>query len=111
MTALGLTNIMGSLVSGMPVTGSLARTALNHASGVKTTLGGIFTTTIVLLALGLLTESFYYIPKSVLAAIIISAVLAMIEVDLVVRLWHIKSKNSDLNGNPMFSVFLLQNLT
>lgn len=37
LIAVGLGNIMGSLVSSMPVTGSFTRTAVNNASGAKTT--------------------------------------------------------------------------
>jgi hypothetical protein len=45
MIALGVCNIFGSFVRSMPVTGSFTRTAVNHASAVKTPLGGIFTGT------------------------------------------------------------------
>lgn len=45
MIALGVCNIFGSFVRSMPVTGSFTRTAVNHASGVRTPLGGIFTGT------------------------------------------------------------------
>lgn len=45
MIALGLSNIAGSFVRSMPVTGSFTRTAVNNASGVRTPAGGIFTGT------------------------------------------------------------------
>lgn len=86
---------MGSFVSGMPVTGSFTRTALNDASGVRTQFGGIFTSVLVLAALGLLTNTFYFIPKAVLAAVIIVAVLSMIEYHLVAQFWRTKSKNDE----------------
>lgn len=41
--ALGLCNILGSFVSSFPTAGSFSRTAVNHASGVKTPLGGLLT--------------------------------------------------------------------
>lgn len=74
----------------MPTTGSFTRTAVNNTSGVRTTLGGIFTGSLVLLALGLLTQSFYYIPKAILAAVIISAMIFMIEVEVASELWRTK---------------------
>lgn len=43
MIALGVSNILGSFFSSIPVTGSFTRTAVNSASGVKTQFGGIFT--------------------------------------------------------------------
>lgn len=44
----------------------------------------------VLLALGLLTQTFYYIPKAVLAAVIISAMIFMIEFEVAVTIWRTK---------------------
>lgn len=43
MLALGFSNVFGSLVQSMPVTGSFTRTAVNNSCGVRTTLGGLFT--------------------------------------------------------------------
>lgn len=92
MIALGLCSLTGSFLAGMPVTGSFTRTALNNACNVKTPLGGLFTVAFVLSALGLLTQTFYYIPKAVLAGVIIMAVLSMIEYDLIYQIWRTKSE-------------------
>lgn len=43
MLALGLCNIGSSFVGSMPVSGALSRGAVNHASGVQTPFGGIYT--------------------------------------------------------------------
>lgn len=43
MIALGVANILSAFFSSMPVTGSFTRTAVNHASGVVTPFGGVFT--------------------------------------------------------------------
>lgn len=83
MMALGLCNIASAFVSSIPVTGSFTRSAVNHASGVKTTLGGIFTGAVVLLSLGVLTRTFFYIPKTSLAAVIIAAMFTMMEFEKV----------------------------
>jgi sodium-independent sulfate anion transporter 11 len=69
MIALGLCNIASSFFQSIPITGSFTRTAVNHNSGVKTTFGGVITGIVVLLALGLLTGTFYFIPKTTLAAV------------------------------------------
>lgn len=87
MMALGLCNIAGSFVRSMPVTGSFTRTAINNASGVQTPAGGIFTGLLILLALSLLTSTFYYIPKASLAGLIITAVFSMMEYTIFIRLW------------------------
>lgn len=91
MFALGLCNIFGSFFSSMPTTGSFTRTAINHSSGVRSPLGGIFTGGLILLALGFLTETFYYIPKATLAAVILAAMFFMIEIELAIEIWKTKS--------------------
>ncbi|XP_037941938.1 sodium-independent sulfate anion transporter-like [Teleopsis dalmanni] len=94
MVALGMCNVMGSFVLSMPVTGSFTRTAVNNASGVKTPLGGAVTGSLVLMALAFLTQTFYYIPKTTLAAIIIAAMISLVELDKISEMW--KSKKLDL---------------
>jgi MFS superfamily sulfate permease-like transporter len=47
---------------------------------------------LVILALLFLTPLFYFIPKAALAAIIIAAVIFMVEVHVVVPIWKTKSK-------------------
>ncbi|EDX07563.1 sodium-independent sulfate anion transporter [Drosophila simulans] len=94
MVALGMCNIMGSFVLSMPVTGSFTRTAVNNASGVKTPLGGAVTGALVLMALAFLTQTFYFIPKCTLAAIIIAAMISLVELHKIKDMW--KSKKKDL---------------
>lgn len=94
MIALGCCNIITSFVSPIPITGSFTRTAVNNASGVKTQFGGCFTAALLLLALGALTGSFYFIPKTVLAAVIIAAMISMIEFHEIVEIY--RTKRSDI---------------
>lgn len=77
MIALGLGNFFSSFVSSIPVTGSFARSAINNASGVKTAFSGIYTGGVVLLSLAFMTKAFKFIPKASLAAVIISAMITM----------------------------------
>lgn len=90
MMALGLCNIASSFVSSIPITGSFTRSAVNHASGVQTTASGIYTGAVVLLALGVLTRTFFFIPKTSLAAVIIAAMFTMIEIKKVVEIYRTK---------------------
>ncbi|XP_050684426.1 sodium-independent sulfate anion transporter-like isoform X2 [Leptidea sinapis] len=103
LITLSLANILGSFVSAMPITGSFSRSAVNHASGVASQLGSIYTGILVLLALSLLTPYFYYIPKASLAAVIICAVMFMIEYEVVKPMW--RSRRADLL--PAFATFAL----
>ncbi|XP_043280245.1 sodium-independent sulfate anion transporter [Venturia canescens] len=103
LLCLGICNVLGSCANSMPVTGSFSRSAVNHASGVRTPMGGLYTGALILLALSLLTPYFYFIPKASLAAVIICAVIYMIEYEVVKLMW--KSSKKDLI--PMFATFFL----
>ncbi|XP_063995846.1 sodium-independent sulfate anion transporter-like [Diachasmimorpha longicaudata] len=103
LLTLGLCNVLGSCARAMPVTGSFSRSAVNHASGVKTPMSGLYTGLLIILALSLLTPYFYFIPKASLAAVIICAVIYMIEYEVVKLMW--RSSKKDLI--PMFVTFFL----
>ncbi|KAK4874464.1 hypothetical protein RN001_013824 [Aquatica leii] len=94
MMTLGICNIVGSFIQSMPVCGAFTRSAVSHASGVRSPFAGIYAGSIILLALSFLTPYFYYIPKSTLAAVVISAVVFMIDVEIVPKLW--KTNKYDL---------------
>ncbi|XP_069685809.1 sodium-independent sulfate anion transporter isoform X3 [Periplaneta americana] len=102
LLTLGFCNLFGSFTSSFPVTGSFSRSAVNHASGVLTPFGGFYTGVLILLALGLLTPYFFFIPKASLAAVIICAVIFMIEYEVVKPMW--RSSRKDLI--PTFVTFI-----
>lgn len=103
MLAVGLCNIASSFFSSIPVTGSFSRSAVNHASGVKTQMGGIVTGSVVLLALGVLTQAFYYIPKTCLAAVIIAAMFTMMEIKKVIQIYQTRK----IDILPFLGTFLV----
>lgn len=92
LIAIGMCNIGNSFVKAFPGNGALSRGAVNNSSGVRTPMGGIYTGIIVLLALQVFTPFFFYIPRAALAAVIIAAVVFMIEIKVVKPMWRSKSK-------------------
>lgn len=94
LIAIGIGNIANSFVQGFPGTGALSRGAVNNASGVRTPLGNIYTAALVIFALMFFTPYFFFIPKASLAAIIIAAVVFMVEVKVIKPMW--RTKKSDL---------------
>ncbi|KAI4455933.1 sulfate transporter [Holotrichia oblita] len=94
LIATGLSNIANSFMQAYPGNGALSRGAVNNSSGVRTPFGGLYTGILVILALLFFTPYFFYIPKSALAAVIIAAVIFMVEVKVVKPMW--RSKKSDL---------------
>ncbi|XP_033749910.1 sodium-independent sulfate anion transporter-like isoform X2 [Pecten maximus] len=102
LISIGIANIISSFMSSYPVTGSFSRTAVNSQSGVKTPASGLVTGAVVLLALQFLTPLFFFIPKAALSAVIISAVIQMVDYKIVKKLW--KSNKIDLI--PLFVTFI-----
>ncbi|XP_049869504.1 sodium-independent sulfate anion transporter-like isoform X2 [Pectinophora gossypiella] len=92
MIAIGACNLVSSFCQSMPATGSFTRTALNHASGVVSPAGSLFKASVVLLAVTLLARWFYFIPRATLAAVIMVAMISIIELKIVKLLW----KNSKI---------------
>jgi sodium-independent sulfate anion transporter 11 len=76
----------------MPITSSFGRSSVAAASGVRSTMSNIYAGILVLLALGFLMPALAYIPKAVLAAVIITSVVFMIELGQVKHLWKSQSK-------------------
>jgi len=84
----GLANIIGSIGKGYPVSGSFSRSAVNIQSGAVTGMSSVFTSGVVVTALLFLTPLLYFLPQSVLAAIIMMAVVSLINVEGFVHIWQ-----------------------
>jgi SulP family sulfate permease len=84
----GLANIVGSLTQAFPVSGSFSRSAVNMNSGARSGMSSVITALFVLLTLLFLTPLLYHLPQAVLAAIIIMAVIGLVNVEAVKHAWH-----------------------
>jgi MFS superfamily sulfate permease-like transporter len=84
----GLANIAGAFSQGYPVSGSFSRSAVNLQAGAVTGLSNVFSSAIVVLTLVLLTPLLYHLPQSVLAAIIMMAVLSLINIRGFLHHWR-----------------------
>jgi sulfate permease, SulP family len=73
--AQGMANAGAGLLQGMPVSTSLSASSLNDHSGARTGLASLTSGAIVLLTLLVLAPLFSKLPKPVLAALIIEAVV------------------------------------
>ena len=78
MLALGMANLTCAYVSGMPASGSLTRSALNHQSGAVTPLASVFNGILCLLGALALMPLVRFIPKAALATLIILVALTLI---------------------------------
>lgn len=73
----GLANITTSLFMGYPVSGSFSGTTVNWSSGARSGVSIILFSLFALLSITLLTPLFYYLPKFMLACIVILAVMRL----------------------------------
>ena len=89
--AQGVANAGAGLLQGMPVSTSLSASSLNDHAGAKTGLASLTSGVIVLLTLLFLAPLFSDLPKPVLAALIIEAVvMGMMNVPEMRRLAHVQ---------------------
>ncbi|KAG6645233.1 sulfate transporter 3.1-like isoform X1 [Carya illinoinensis] len=89
MIAFGMMNIAGSCTSCYLTTGPFSRAAVNYSAGCKTALSNIVMAIAVMFTLLFLTPLFHYTPLVVLAAIIISAMLCLIDYEAAIHLWQV----------------------
>nr|XP_025604671.1 sulfate transporter 3.1 isoform X2 [Arachis hypogaea] len=89
MIAIGTMNIVGSFTSCYLATGPFSRSAVNYNAGCKTAASNIVMAIAVMLTLLFLTPLFHYTPLVVLSAIIVSAMLGLIDYEAAIHLWKI----------------------
>ncbi|MSQ55087.1 MAG: sulfate permease [Betaproteobacteria bacterium] len=83
----GLANIVGSLTQCFPTSGSFSRSAVNLQAGATSGLSSVVTGAIVALTLLYLTPLLYHLPLSVLAAVIMLAVVSLVNLGGLVHAW------------------------
>ncbi len=83
----GIANIVGSFSQAFPVSGSFSRSAINLKAGARTGISSVFSGLIVLATLLFLTPLLYHLPQSVLAAVIMMAVMSLINFSAIKHAW------------------------
>ena len=84
----GLGNIAGSFSQAYPASGSFSRSAVNLGAGAKTGMSSLITGLVVLITLLFLTPLLYHLPTAVLAAVIMMAVIGLINFGAIKHAWH-----------------------
>ncbi|KAL0380435.1 UNVERIFIED_CONTAM: putative sulfate transporter 3.4 [Sesamum angustifolium] len=89
MVAIGLMNIAGSCSSCYVTTGSFSRSAVNYNAGAQSGVSNIIMAGAVLITLLFLMPLFHYTPNLILAAIIITAAVGLIDYEAAYKLWKV----------------------
>jgi len=88
LIGLGASNVGAGLSSGMVVNGSLSKTAVNGGAGAKTQISGLVAATLTIVTLLFLTGLFEDLPEATLAAVVIAAVIELVDVKALIVLFR-----------------------
>ncbi len=105
LIGLGTSNLAAGFSGGFPVTGGFARSVVNFDAGARTPAAGAFTALGIAMAALLLTPFLYYLPQATLGATIILAVLSLINVGAIVRIWRYSKSDFAAMAVTMLGVF------
>ncbi|MBR0900195.1 SulP family inorganic anion transporter [Bradyrhizobium tropiciagri] len=86
---LGAANLAAAFGHGYPVAGGLSQSAVNDAAGARTPLALVFCSGTLALCLLFFTGLLTNLPKTVLAAIVFSAVYKLVDIPALARMWRI----------------------
>lgn len=88
LAGLAGANLVAAVSGGMPVAGSFSRSVVNFEVGMRTRAGGLWVALAMALAVLLLSAPVAWLPKPVLAATIIVAVLSVLSLAPFRQAWH-----------------------
>nr|WP_295468850.1 sulfate permease [Mesorhizobium sp.] len=107
LIGLGAANIASGISAGYPVTGGFARSVVNFDAGAETPAAGIYTAIGIALATMFLTPLLANLPQATLAATIIVAVLSLVDIFAVRRVWiYSKADFSAMAATILGTLFL-----
>ena len=92
LLGLGAANIGAGLSSGMVVSGSLSKTAVNASGGAKSQVSGLVTAVLVVVTLLFLTGLFEDLPEATLASVVIASLIELVDIPSLVNLYRAHTK-------------------
>lgn len=104
---LGAANLAAALGHGYPVAGGLSQSAVNEKAGARTPLALVFASFTLAMSLLFLTGFLQNLPKAVLAAIVFTAVLGLVDIRTLSRMWRISKPDFYAATIALAAVLLL----
>ncbi len=93
MKAIGIGAIVGSMFGSYSSAGGFSRSAVNQEAGAKTPISLIIASVFILIVLFFLTGPFYFLPKAVIGAIIITAILKLVDLKFALELLKVSKED------------------
>ena len=94
LIGLGAANIGAGLSSGMVVNGSLSKTAVNGSAGANSQLSSLTVAALSVVTLLFLTGLFEDLPEATLAAVVIAALIELVDVPALIRLYRFHTRGA-----------------
>jgi high affinity sulfate transporter 1 len=104
---IGAANLMAALGQGYPVAGGLSQSAVNDKAGARTPLALVFASITLALCLLFFTGLLENLPKAVLAAVVLTAIMGLFDFPAVWRMWHVSRLDFYAATIAMLAVLLL----
>ena len=92
LIGLGAANVGAGLSSGMIVNGSLSKTAVNGSAGARTQVSGLVVAVLTVVTLLFLTGLFESLPEATLAAVVIAALIELVDVRSLRELYRVQTR-------------------
>jgi sulfate permease, SulP family len=86
---IGAANLAAGLGHGYPVAGGLSQSAVNDQAGARTPLSLVFASISLALCLLFLTGLLENLPKAVLAAVVLTAILGLFDFAALLHMWRV----------------------
>lgn len=93
LMAIGLSAFVGSFFSAYTASTSFSRSALNAQTGVRSQLAGLLTSILMIPMLLWVMPLFFYLPKPLLGAMIILAVVKLVDIQILKFMWYTKKRD------------------
>lgn len=91
--AIGFSKFAGAFFQALPTSASFTRSAVNNEAGARTGIASIIAAAATGLTLVFFTPLFYYLPKAILASIVLMAVRGLFELEGAKELWKTHRKD------------------
>jgi high affinity sulfate transporter 1 len=92
LLGLGAANLGAGLSGGMVVNGSLSKTAVNGSAGARSQVSGLVVAVLTVVTLLFLTGLFESLPEATLAAVVIAAVIELVDIPALVELYRVATR-------------------
>ncbi|WP_008311772.1 SulP family inorganic anion transporter [Leptolyngbya sp. PCC 6406] len=107
LIGLGVANIGAAFTGGYPVTGGFSRSVVNFTAGANTGLASLITAVLVAFVVLFFTPLFAFLPQATLAAVILVAVVNLLDFRTLGRLWRIDRGEALALGITFLAVLFL----